>query len=45
MLAVMNIFRSLFSDVFENKGLISRFKNSKFPVDIRHKYSYKFYIK
>jgi hypothetical protein len=41
MLAVMNIFRRLFSDVFENKG----FKNSKFPVYIRHKYSYKFYMK
>jgi hypothetical protein len=39
MLAVLNIYRYLLSDVFEGKGLIGRFKHSKFGVDIRHKYN------
>jgi len=41
----MNVYQDLLSDVFENKGLIIRFKHSKFGVDIRHKYNEKFYVK
>jgi hypothetical protein len=39
MLAVLNVYRYLLSDVSEDKELINRFKHSKFGVDICHKYN------
>ena len=45
MLAILNVYRCLLSDVFGDEGLISRFKHSKFGVDIRHKYNEKCYVK
>jgi hypothetical protein len=42
MLAVLNIYRYLLWDLFEDKGLISWFKHSKFGIDICHKYDKNF---